>query len=347
MRYWKSVFQHSSTPTLRCSCRFIALDLDGDVHARREIELLQFIHGLGGRVENVNQPLVRALLESFLRFLVAMGRALDGEALDAGGKRDGPGDARAGAFDGVGDFARRLVYDALVISLEPNANALSIHTKNNCLLNLSENSAPLPGKAEAQSIKHPRQCNIFFKVFWFNRNPNRQETDCTDLHEWAGGLSKVNKRHCRIAQRRLGSYRMSQNPFRLSAKVVIVDADGRVLLLKRSRASKNNAGTWEFPGGKTDPGETFDQALLREVNEETGLQISLEHVVGAGEADWGERKIAYLFLEARHVNGAVRLSEEHDAFVWVKPSELPQQNLAPQFKEFAAGYARRSAGGMS
>jgi len=86
---------------------------------------------------------VRALLESFLRFLVAMRRALDGEALDASRKGDGPGDARAGAFDGVGDFARRLVYDALVIGLEPNAYALSIHTKNNCLLNFFLKT-PLP-----------------------------------------------------------------------------------------------------------------------------------------------------------------------------------------------------------
>jgi hypothetical protein len=98
-----------------------------------------------------------------------MRRALDGEALDAGRKRDGPGDARAGAFDGVGDFARRLVYDALVISLEPNTYALSIHTKNNCLLNLSENPAPLPGKADGQFTRHPCQCNIYFEVFWLNR----------------------------------------------------------------------------------------------------------------------------------------------------------------------------------
>jgi len=111
----------------------VSSDFDGDVHAGGQIELLQFIHGLGGRIEDVNQPLVGALFESFLRFLVAMRRALDGEALDPGGERDGPGDARAGAFDGVGDFTRRLVYDALVISLESNANALGSHTKNNCL----------------------------------------------------------------------------------------------------------------------------------------------------------------------------------------------------------------------
>jgi 8-oxo-dGTP diphosphatase len=140
---------------------------------------------------------------------------------------------------------------------------------------------------------------------------------------------------------------MTSKPFQLSAKVIIDNSAGRVLLLKRSQASKHNACAWEFPGGKTDPGETFDQALLREVAEETGLAIALDRVLGAGEADLSARKVAYLFLEARHVNGAVRLSEEHDAFIWVTPTELPQQPLAPQFKQFAAEYARRSAGETS
>ena len=67
-------------------------------------------------------------------FLSAVRRAQHGEALDAGRQRDGAGDARAGAFDGVGDFARRLVYDPMVIGLKSNSNALCSHTKNNCLL---------------------------------------------------------------------------------------------------------------------------------------------------------------------------------------------------------------------
>jgi len=54
------------------------------------LSFFQFIHGLGRRVENINQPFVRALFESFLRFFVAMRRALDGEALDTGRERDGP-----------------------------------------------------------------------------------------------------------------------------------------------------------------------------------------------------------------------------------------------------------------
>ena len=63
-----------------------------------------------------------------------MGRAKHGEALDASWKGNRACDARASAFDGVGDVAGRLVYDPMVKGLEANANALSSHTKNNCLL---------------------------------------------------------------------------------------------------------------------------------------------------------------------------------------------------------------------
>src|SRR5690348_15697585 len=106
---------------------YAASNLDGDVHAGGQIEFLQFVHGLGRRVEDVNQPLVSALLESFLRFFVRMRRALDGETFHAGRERDWAGDASAGAFDGVRDFARGLVYDPMVIGLKSNSYALSSH----------------------------------------------------------------------------------------------------------------------------------------------------------------------------------------------------------------------------
>src|SRR5438093_1886153 len=81
---WVATPQHSNTPWLRCVLfRFTELDFDGDVHAGRQVELLQFIHGLGSRVNDVEQPLVRALLEGFLGFLVRVRRAADREPLDA------------------------------------------------------------------------------------------------------------------------------------------------------------------------------------------------------------------------------------------------------------------------
>src|SRR5207247_7320729 len=107
---------------------------NGDIDTRRQIEFLQLINSFGRRFDNVDQALVRALFEGFLRLLVRVRRALDGKALDARRQGNRTGDTRPRAFDGVGDVAGGLIYDAMVIGLEANANALSSHTKNNCLL---------------------------------------------------------------------------------------------------------------------------------------------------------------------------------------------------------------------
>src|SRR5437868_9324912 len=113
---------------------FLKSNFDGDVHAGGQIEFLQFVHGLGRWIEDVNEPLVRALLEGFLRFFVRVRRALNGEGFDAGRQRDGTGDTGAGAFDSVRDFAGGLVYDAMVIGLEPDSDALGSHIKSDCIV---------------------------------------------------------------------------------------------------------------------------------------------------------------------------------------------------------------------
>src|SRR6185437_13971952 len=59
----------------------------------------------------------------------------------------------------------------------------------------------------------------------------------------------------------------------LVAAVALVDADGRVLLAQRPEG-KPMAGLWEFPGGKVDPGETPEAALIRELEEELGIDVS-------------------------------------------------------------------------
>ena len=59
----------------------------------------------------------------------------------------------------------------------------------------------------------------------------------------------------------------------LVSAVALVDADGRVLLAQRP-AGKPLAGLWEFPGGKVDPGETPETALIRELAEELGIDVA-------------------------------------------------------------------------
>ncbi|MYM55403.1 8-oxo-dGTP diphosphatase MutT [Thalassovita mangrovi] len=56
----------------------------------------------------------------------------------------------------------------------------------------------------------------------------------------------------------------------LVSAVALIDADGRVLLAQRPEG-KSMAGLWEFPGGKIEPGETPEHALIRELHEELGI----------------------------------------------------------------------------
>jgi 8-oxo-dGTP diphosphatase len=85
---------------------------------------------------------------------------------------------------------------------------------------------------------------------------------------------------------------VARKPLRLSAKIVVRDKHGRCLLLKRSLSSKGSPGKWEFPGGKIDPGESFDEALLREVAEETNLTISIQSVAGTAKSDADRRLVS-------------------------------------------------------
>lgn len=123
-------------------------------------------------------------------------------------------------------------------------------------------------------------------------------------------------------------------PFVLSVKVLLHREDGLCLLLRRSQSSKNHAGKWDLPGGKVDAGESFDAAIHREVFEETGLRVELQHVLGASEAQLNDRVVVYLFLAASTAADDLRLSEEHDQFRWVPRESLCAQDLAPRLQKF-------------
>lgn len=134
-------------------------------------------------------------------------------------------------------------------------------------------------------------------------------------------------------------------PFSLSVKAIVMDKDKRCLVLRRAMTSKNNAGKWEFPGGKLDPGESFDEALEREVREETGLEITLLRPFDTAMSSIQDRRVVYLFMLAKTGTDRVRLSEEHDAFQWVTADRLSEVDLAQQFQRVAKQMAREAQDG--
>jgi 8-oxo-dGTP diphosphatase len=115
-------------------------------------------------------------------------------------------------------------------------------------------------------------------------------------------------------------------PFRLTVRAVIYDKDARVLLLKRSMKSMNYPGKWEFPGGKMDEGERFDDALVREVKEETGLDGRIKRFIGAAKAEMPYVTAIQIVMEVE-APGMPVISHEHEGMAWKSPKDMLSMDL--------------------
>lgn len=102
----------------------------------------------------------------------------------------------------------------------------------------------------------------------------------------------------------------------------VVQHDGKVLLLQRPEHDFMG-GIWELPSGKVEPGESLDQALIREVEEETGLSVTaLRTYLGSFDYQSGSGKKSRQFNFAVNVDSSepVKL-QEHDAYTWTSLTE--------------------------
>ena len=127
---------------------------------------------------------------------------------------------------------------------------------------------------------------------------------------------------------------MINHVYGLAVRVLLIDQDGKILILKRSTDSKTNPGKWELPGGKVNQDESFDHALIREVYEETNLKIALEHVVGASEQNLHIIRAVHIIMSGKIIEGELNLSNEHEGYAWVWMENLKDYELADWLQDY-------------
>ncbi|MBM6828338.1 NUDIX domain-containing protein [Anaerotignum lactatifermentans] len=119
--------------------------------------------------------------------------------------------------------------------------------------------------------------------------------------------------------------------FAVAVKAVIVKED-KVLVLRRSRREMecsymNKYQKWDLPGGGLHFYEKAEDGLRREIREETTLQVSIGTPVSMFDVIRRQVHLCIFTYACRWEAGEVRLSEEHEAYIWMTGEEVAQSTL--------------------
>ena len=111
---------------------------------------------------------------------------------------------------------------------------------------------------------------------------------------------------------------------------VIQNEEGKILIAQRN-LKKSQGGLWEFPGGKIEPNETKEEAIIREIKEEMDIDIESKKFIAQKVFNYPDKDINLIAIECKQIKGDIKLNE-HEDIKWVNKNELRNFNFAPADK---------------
>lgn len=121
---------------------------------------------------------------------------------------------------------------------------------------------------------------------------------------------------------------------------ILLEHSGKILLLHRAETKDHGAGEWEPISGRMEQGETPEEAAIREIKEETGLDAEIIRPFDTFffvRKPSNEELVGITFC-AKAFSDAVNLSEEHDEYKWVDKKDLIQQPTSTPVKKALQKY---------
>jgi 8-oxo-dGTP diphosphatase len=116
------------------------------------------------------------------------------------------------------------------------------------------------------------------------------------------------------------------------AKVFVINGDGLILALLRSKNDKHRPAAWDLPGGGVEFGEDPTHAAMREAKEEAGIKLQKAQVFITKTSVRGKYIVRLLYYA--HVdNPDVTLSHEHDEYKWVSREDFIELDIPEYYKD--------------
>jgi len=133
-----------------------------------------------------------------------------------------------------------------------------------------------------------------------------------------------------FAEKLLSAYEISQL---ITVKLLIVNADGDILVIRRSQTDPTRPLSWDLPGGHVTTGENAVDAIIRETAEEIGVSIRLPELYDVLPAATADRATTIMFKTVTDGVLDIALGDEHDQFRWISSEDFMELDLPTKYKE--------------